>query len=302
MAFCVYSGRGISQLRNHLTELFDSMNETNGTDDTEYEDDDYEIFNDDGTPEPDAENDMDEAPPVPSPAPINVTTQRGGRSAPSQPQAHEFVFNRDRPPRAATIPTSNIGPGRQGSNVPPSVNILGATSRLNAHIQDGTAIPVVGPSRRGRQVTDADQTITDMLPIVETPSGSTGDRPGFQFNGYSAPDQHYAEMGHQQGYQPQIMQPQMQPPHYEHYAAPDADTTSSPPPNTMDVDQWSVVDGTPYAEGTAGPSGLGEGSGNQWNVGRTLRGVFHFGRSPNENIYQQYPPQPPPSGGARPRH
>src|SRR6267154_2561696 len=103
MAFCVYSGKGISQLRNHLTELFDSMNETNGTDDTEYEDDDYEIFNDDGTPEPDPDVEVDQSPPSPKPAPASVTVQqRGGRGGGSgQPQAREFVFNRDRSPPAA---------------------------------------------------------------------------------------------------------------------------------------------------------------------------------------------------------
>ncbi|KAJ8507654.1 hypothetical protein ONZ45_g9989 [Pleurotus djamor] len=39
LAFCVYSGKGVSQLRAFLTEYFDRMSETNGTDDTEYEDD-----------------------------------------------------------------------------------------------------------------------------------------------------------------------------------------------------------------------------------------------------------------------
>ncbi|KAF5360623.1 hypothetical protein D9756_004615 [Leucocoprinus leucothites] len=43
-AFCVYSGRGISQLRDHLAELFDDMNESSATD------------------EPDAEIEMEQTP------------------------------------------------------------------------------------------------------------------------------------------------------------------------------------------------------------------------------------------------
>ncbi|KAF5363421.1 hypothetical protein D9756_000384 [Leucocoprinus leucothites] len=306
-AFCVYSGRGISQLRNHLTELFDSMNETNATDDTEYEDDDYEIFNDDGTPEPDAEVEMEQTPlatVTPNPTPVDVTAQSPRGGGPGQPQAHEFVFNRDRSPRGATIPTSTIGAGRLGNNVPPSVNILGATSRLNAHIQDGTAIPVAGPSRRGCQGAPADQTISDMLPIIETPSGSTSGQTGFPFGQYSALDQHYAEMAHQQSYeQEQMMNQQMRVHQYGQYTVSDTGTTMvDSHTNPVDVDQWSMVDAT-SSNGEAGLSGTGDGSSNHWNVGRTLRGVFHFGRgSHQENPYQQYPPQPPAPGGAYPRH
>ncbi|KAL0949362.1 hypothetical protein HGRIS_009431 [Hohenbuehelia grisea] len=65
-AFCVFSGKGVSQLRAYLTERFDIMNEMNGTDDTEYEEDDYdgdgevdgdaepayEPYHEDETPEP----------------------------------------------------------------------------------------------------------------------------------------------------------------------------------------------------------------------------------------------------------
>ncbi|KAJ3576201.1 hypothetical protein NP233_g610 [Leucocoprinus birnbaumii] len=307
-AFCVYSGRGISQLRNHLTELFDSMNETNATDDTEYEDDDYEIFNDhDGTPEPDAEAEIEQAPAAPAiqpPAPANVTVQRAGRSGPSQPQAHEFVFNRERSPRGVTNPTSTIGAGREGNNVPPSVNILGATSRLNAHIQDGTAVPVSipGPSRRGRQGAHGDQSISDMLPIVETSSGSTGGQIGIPFAQYSAPDHQHAEIAHLQG--DQVLDHQMSSHHYGQYIPPDASATAMDvQTNPMEVDQWSMVDATSSnGEGVPGPSAVEDGSGNHWNVGRTLRGVFHFGRNHQDNIYQPYPPHPPPPGGPYPRH
>lgn len=41
-AFCVYSGRGVAQLRSFLSELFDHITEMNGTDETEFEEDDSE--------------------------------------------------------------------------------------------------------------------------------------------------------------------------------------------------------------------------------------------------------------------
>ncbi|KAG5221802.1 SCF ubiquitin ligase complex [Salix suchowensis] len=70
-AFCVYSGKGVSQLRAFLTEYFDHMNENNGTDDTEYEDDydgdgevdgdaDLEHSQDDDNLEPQDEEEGDE--------------------------------------------------------------------------------------------------------------------------------------------------------------------------------------------------------------------------------------------------
>lgn len=295
MAFCVYSGKGISQLRNFLTELFDSMNETNGTDDTEYEDDEYENFNEDGTPEPDIEEgDGDQAPNMPDPIPANITAQRGARPVPSQPQAHEFVFNRDRPPRTVTIPTSTIGAGRQGNNVPPSVNILGATSRLNAQIQDGIAIPVAGPSRRGRHNVERTQTITDMLPIIETPSGSTSGPLNPQGQGIPTPNLHFAEIGRQQA----ASQP-IQVPNLRQHDEMIMETPVGSYVNTMDIDQWSVIEaGSSYAA-LAGPSGTGDGPGNQWNMRRTLRDVFHFGRNSQESP-QHYQP-PPPYEGAQGR-
>lgn len=255
------------------------MNEMNGTDDTEYEDDDYEQFNDDGTPEPDAEEvDVDQ---LPNATPANVTAQRAGRTGPSQPQAHEFMFNRDRSPRAATIPTSTVGAGRQGNNVPPSVNILGATSRLNAQIQDGIAIPVAGPSRRGRQNVEGNQTITDMLPIIETPSGSSHDPPNTQGQAIVAPNP-YTENSH-----------------YAQYDGMDVDMPSSSGANLMDTDQWPVPEAGPSSTIYTGSPGNEEG--NQWNMKRTLRDVFHFGRNSQENPHQHHyppPPPPPPTGGA----
>jgi len=275
-AFCVYSGRGIAQLRNHLTEHFDSMNETNGTDDTEYDDDDYEIFNDDGTPEPDADVDTEPPAVVSDPASAYVTNTRGR----GQPQAHEFVFDRHRPPRVTTIATSTIGAGRQGSNVPPSVNILGATSRLNAQIQDGFA---------SRQDSHADQSMSNMRPIVESSFNLTGSQIGVPLCQYTVQSQHYAGMS-QQGYPPkQTTDQHMQGHHYEQYAVPDVGTSSNYQGTPMDNGRWTMVDAT---------SSNAEGSSNHWNVGRAWRS-FHFGHNAQEDIYQSHPPA---SGGAYPRH
>lgn len=281
-AFCVYSGRGIAQLRNHLTEHFDSMNETNGTDDTEYEDDDYEIFNDDGSPEPDADVDME--PVVVASDPASVTNTRGR----VQPQAHEFVFDRHRSPRVTTIATSTIGAGRQGSNVPPSVNILGATTRLNAQIQDGFATPVAGPEG-SRQDPRSDQSMSNMRSIVESSFNLTDGQIGVPLCQYTVSSQHYAGIS-QQGYQPQqTIDQHMQVHHYEQYAVPDVGTSNNYQRIPMGTGQWTVVDATPSNA---------EGSSNHWNVGRTWR-AFHFGHNAQEGIYQ---PHPPASGGAYPRH
>ncbi|KAF9006572.1 hypothetical protein BDQ17DRAFT_1423437 [Cyathus striatus] len=56
-SFCVYSGKGISQLRAYLTELFDRITEMNGTDDTDYEEDEFDDhYAEEDTPEPDTDS------------------------------------------------------------------------------------------------------------------------------------------------------------------------------------------------------------------------------------------------------
>jgi hypothetical protein len=100
-----------------------------------------------------------------------------------------------------------------------------------------------------------------------------------------------------------MMHQQMHAPQFGRYAEQDMNANVGSYANTMEVDEWSTLEaGSAYEEGIAGPSGTGDPSGNQWNVGRTLRGVFHFGRNPQENIYQRYPPQAPPSEGTYHRH
>jgi F-box and leucine-rich repeat protein GRR1 len=169
LSFCVYSGKGVSQLRAFLTELFDHITELNGTDDTEYEDDDDDdAYIDEDTPEPETggEGDDDDevyAPRRQSPDLANVAVYRGYRPqslSQNLPQSHEFVFRRDRPIRGATIP-----PTLNTTQLPPSANIQGATSRLNAQILAAYTSPgPPSPRPRGQGL----RSMADMLPIVES--------------------------------------------------------------------------------------------------------------------------------------
>ena len=171
LSFCVYSGKGVSQLRAFLTELFDHITELNGTDDTEYEDDDDDdAYVDEDTPEPETggEGDYDDevyAPQRQSPNLTNVTMHRGHRShslSQNMPQSHEFVFRRDRPVRSTTIP-----PTLNSTQLPPSANIQGATSRLNAQILAAYTSPGP-PSPRPRGQGQGLRSMADMLPIIES--------------------------------------------------------------------------------------------------------------------------------------
>ncbi|KAJ7682627.1 hypothetical protein DFH06DRAFT_1161689, partial [Mycena polygramma] len=204
MAFCVYSGKGVSQLRAFLTELFDHLTEMNGTDDTEDEEDeiDAEAYREDDTPEPDPEE-ADEGRRL-----QQLASARGNRPAmlPTNPPppgpGHEFGFRR--PARAAPV-----APPAAELNFGPS---LSATNQVVA------ATPGAGPSRATRQTPRG---VADMLPIVETsrsppPSersaASNGGgffrtyqepAPGSPRNGALTPDLNYAEIGHGRGAQVQ---------------------------------------------------------------------------------------------------
>lgn len=141
----------------------------NGTDDTEYEDDDDDdAYIDEDTPEPETggEGDDDDEVYVPrrqSPELASIPVYRGYRP-PSRnlPQSHEFVFRRDRPIRGATIP-----PAVNTTQLPPSANIQGATSRLNAQILAAYASPAP-PSPRPRGHGQGLRSMADMLPIIES--------------------------------------------------------------------------------------------------------------------------------------
>ncbi|KAG5652418.1 hypothetical protein H0H81_005066 [Sphagnurus paluster] len=218
--FCVYSGKGVSQLRVFLSALFDHITDMNGTDDTEYEEDDEEdeLYNADDTPEPDDaynEDDADASRRMLSES-AYAASAREYRLPANPPPSHEFVFRRDRSTRGATIPARQHVP----SQVPPSVNIEGATNRLNAQIL--AASVTQGPSRRLGPV-QAHRSVADMLPIVEPPNSPPlsdvasnhsnganffrtyhdGPVPGVspRGNGAMTPEYNFAEIGHGRGTQ-----------------------------------------------------------------------------------------------------
>ncbi|KAJ7498740.1 hypothetical protein FB451DRAFT_1334373 [Mycena latifolia] len=262
MAFCVYSGKGVSQLRAFLTELFDHLTEMNGTDDTEDEEDeiDGEAYREDDTPEPDPE-DVDDEDEFGSRRMFlhlqqlasSSAAARGSRPVtlptnppPPPPQGHEFSFL---PARAATIPPA--GPPLRG----------GFISRHDAQIA-GALTPAAGPSRATRP---APRGVADMLPIVETsrsppPSDVASNRsartntsngggffrtyqepaPGSPRNGALTPDLNYAEIGHGRGTQSHATQVQHIPRrgegHVPHHRPPFIEVDSSQsvaPPNTQ---------------------------------------------------------------------
>lgn len=230
----MFSGKGVSQLRTYLTELFDRITEMNHTDDTEYEEDDFdgEGYQEDETPEPEGFGEGRQMIGYPRQHILynpNVTTTRGPHpdqahqptAHPEHGPAHEFAFQRDRPVRASTIPTSTPRREPEGS---PTANLLGATSRLNAQIQAST--PTAGP-RLPRVRIRHGHTAADVLPIIESSSQSLDeasrndpsnadhgsnffrahqDRPstnGISPRGNRAltPDLNYAEIGHGRGAQ-----------------------------------------------------------------------------------------------------
>ncbi|KAJ7638988.1 hypothetical protein FB45DRAFT_739383 [Roridomyces roridus] len=216
MAFCVYSGKGVSQLRAFLTELFDHLTEMNGTDDTEDEEDeiDAEAYGEEDTPEPDPEEPEEEdefgsrrmflhlqqLASARGQRPITLPTN----PPPPLPVHQPPMFQRQQPIRAATLPN----------------DLRGASARLNAQVM--AAAPVAGPSRPTRQHARG---VADMLPIVETSrsppasdvasnrsartNGSAGGffrtyqepAQGSPRNGALTPDLNYAEIGHGRGAQ-----------------------------------------------------------------------------------------------------
>jgi len=167
LAFCVYSGKGVAELRGFLTALFDHITEMNGTDDTEYEDDDEDDddpYNIEDTPyeveEDDEEGDEEEGDVrVQTEAPSAAVSQE----LTDRPPSHEFVFRRDRPFRATTIPVSGRTTNPQIST---AANIEGATNRLNAQILAASVTP--GPRRQLGQ----SNSMADILPIIESPPPS----------------------------------------------------------------------------------------------------------------------------------
>ena len=208
----------------------------NHTDDTEYEEDDFdgEGYQEDETPEPDNFGEGRQMIGYPRQHILynpNVTTTRVHQpdhahqpaTHPGHGQVHEFAFQRDRPIRASTAPTTTPRREPEGS---PTANLLGATSRLNAQIQAST--PTAGSTRLPRVRIRHGHTAADVLPIIESSSSQSQseasrnnpsnadngsnffrayqDRPSTsgispRGNGALTPDLNYAEIGHGRGAQ-----------------------------------------------------------------------------------------------------
>ncbi|KAM6496002.1 hypothetical protein JOM56_008708 [Amanita muscaria] len=219
-SFCVFSGKGVLQLRAFLTELFDHMTEMNGTDDTEYEDDEFE--QDDELPEAEigAEaEDEDE----------DNTIQESGvyREDPSTLGAHQ-LRNLD----AAAPQLHLYNRHSRSSTVPPPSNRSASASPYAAdHTTPGSSSRTAWRPRGQHQTT-----VADNLPIIEytnsaspsasddasnhsgTRNNSNGDglfrryheinaaQPAptlaSRHNGVLTPDLDFAEIGHGRGIQP----------------------------------------------------------------------------------------------------
>lgn len=158
-AFCVYSGKGVSELRMFLSELFRTMTEDmNEDDDTEY-DDDYEDV-DDTTPDAELETgnegDVDEEyerTHIHNPPHSNSTSVRlrPGQNATNPSHHPEVALPRDRTVRG---PPSMISPEPR-----PFIN-----GRINSQT---TATQAAGASRR------TTARVFGQQPIIETSTSPT---------------------------------------------------------------------------------------------------------------------------------
>jgi F-box and leucine-rich repeat protein GRR1 len=221
-AFCVYSGKGVSQLRAFLTELFDHITEMNGTtDDTEYEDDDDdpEAYQEDETPEPESDlvGDLAEDLNTRRVFTHNVSQQRSTYITPlpiSTPISREVNIRQLAPESQPTI------------MAPPP----GTMPRITAHASTSNSNAVIPAAalRRPRAVgaSGSYRSLADILPIVENSrspppsdvasnlSAGTNRSNGATFfrtyqdpnsrrnSGALTPDLNYAEIGHGRGAQP----------------------------------------------------------------------------------------------------
>ncbi|KAF9268162.1 RNI-like protein [Marasmius fiardii PR-910] len=286
--FCVYSGKGVSQLRVFLTELFDRITEMNGTDDTEYEDEEYDpdAYHED-TPEPELPGDGE------------------------HDEEEDFISRRIITPTGVTRDFVQPRPiiGRpallDGATDLPSTSSHGIAHRT--HIQTSSAQhQTAGSSRRSAGPSNTTfRTLADVLPLVEHPnspppsdvasnlSGGTNRSNGAGFfrnyreangsarnSGVMTPDLNYAEIGHGRGAQPGLPMTSQQPRrqgHAPHSRVPFVEperpptaanttrpiSTSSPEPNALPIStearaqteehDWQYTDGGP--SNSSGPSG-----------------------------------------------
>ncbi|KAJ2931674.1 hypothetical protein H1R20_g5405, partial [Candolleomyces eurysporus] len=224
-SFCVYSGKGIYHLRTYLTELFDRITEQNGTDDTEYdeeEDDDTVAFQENESPEPEAAEVDDDVLLDTAHARQQVTrlAPQARRDGPSRfevpQQALDPENQRQRSLRMLTIPTlfgsNHRTPATNRAQAESTVQ--GATSVLQHQLQQAST------SRRDRGPGAGPRAFADMLPILESPTSPHDTRhtsppfnrenhPVFRppphpsvTHGARTPDLNFAEIGRGRGVQP----------------------------------------------------------------------------------------------------
>ena len=224
-------------MRTYLTELFDSITEMNNTDDTEYEDDEFdgEGYQEDETPEPEvvAEVHSEPFPQHPVAQNPNATINRG--YFPRSPFLGQFVTPPNQPPpsaesrrdvatRISAIFTAHY---RTTPDRAPSTDLAEASTQLTMHAQS-SSMPMLVPSR-GPPAHRQHRNVADALPIIESsaspsPTGTPGhvsaaasdngagffrsynERPGNPLSplggdGTLTPDLNFAEIGHGRGAQ-----------------------------------------------------------------------------------------------------
>ncbi|RPD67348.1 RNI-like protein [Lentinus tigrinus ALCF2SS1-6] len=208
-AFCVYSGKGVAELREFLAELFASItNELATSNDTDYEDDyeeedhvqthrgpDVEVIDEDEDEDDTASEvfvtqqdpvDTHATPRIPQRAPIppDDLAHRSG-----YPISRELMMTRE--PRRQ--PTPRAQPRAQPANSPPWLNV--ASSRRRGFGQQ----PIVEQSTSPTPSEAASNRSAGTNHSTGTTFFRTYADPGSARNGVMTPDLIYAEIGHGRG-------------------------------------------------------------------------------------------------------
>ncbi|KAI0711072.1 hypothetical protein C8T65DRAFT_648069 [Cerioporus squamosus] len=209
-AFCVYSGKGVAELREFLAELFASItNELSASNDTDYEDDydveeheqthrgpDVEVIDEDEDEDDTASEvfvtqpdpvDTHATPRIPERAPIppDDFTHRSG-----YPVSRELLMTRE--PRRQ--PTARAQPRAQPANTPAWLNVT--TARRRGFGQQ----PIVEQSTSPTPSEAASNRSAGTNHSAGTAFFRTyADAPGSARNGVMTPDLIYAEIGHGRG-------------------------------------------------------------------------------------------------------
>lgn len=263
-SFCVFSGKGISNLRAYLTELFDRITDANVTDDTEYEneDDDTVAFQENDTPEPELSLVADDRPPsdqvhTPFPAHAPVMPTVGFRR---NPRMYELAIQRERAERARLANDQPTIRGSSANRMEADNAVYGATSVLNEQFQ------MAGPSRHDL----GQRNIADVLPIVEPQSPVDNDRRNathlFNPDWFNAVSAQYHPTRHPNAFRPEVF----------HFA--NGSGTHTPDLNFAEIGHGRGVNGT---VGDAAPTYF-QGTSHQPYMGLDNAAVSHpHSRSPN---------------------